>query len=468
MLINLNNPINIKDKFNKFDVVIVGAGPAGITIANKLASYKKKIALIEAGDKEYSDESQELYKGRTLGDPYFELDISRLRYFGGSSGHWAGWCRTFENEDFNREYLGDEFKWPIRFNEIDNYRKEACEILEISNFFNDNMVKNSRIENISFNFSPPVRFGSKYFRDLVENKFVNVFINSNLVDITHSSNQLNAVKINSYNGNSADLYAKNFVFAMGGLENSRYLLWFQRKYGDSFIYNSPSIGRYWMEHPHYTIGRALINKNKVGGRFYTLSPSAQFENQILNCCFRLEHLNDKSTEDLIKNLSIEAPKLGSSFAKMAKQKIIVGAKFRAVWEQFPNFENHIQLDTQMDRFGIPKLILNWEKANLDIKTIEKSISEFRDWLFKIDGGRIQIDQNWIKNPNQEIGGHHHMGGTRMHADKRLGVVDSNCKVYGSKNLFIAGSSIFTTGGHNNPTLPIVQFSIRLSEHLRKL
>ena len=58
-----------------------------------------------------------------------------------------------------------------------------------------------------------------------------------------------------------------------------------------------------------------------------------------------------------------------------------------------------------------------------------------------------------------------MGGTRMHKSNILGVVDPNCKVFGSENLYIAGSLIFTTGGHNNPTLPIVQFALRLANHL---
>ena len=56
----------------------------------------------------------------------------------------------------------------------------------------------------------------------------------------------------------------------------------------------------------------------------------------------------------------------------------------------------------------------------------------------------------------------------MSNSSKYGVVDKNCKVYKSDNLYIAGSSIFTTGGHNNPTLPIVEFSLRLAEHLRNL
>ena len=45
------------------------------------------------------------------------------------------------------------------------------------------------------------------------------------------------------------------------------------------------------------------------------------------------------------------------------------------------------------------------------------------------------------------------------------VVDANLKLFNTNNLYIIGSSIFRTGGHANPTLTIVQLSLRLAEHL---
>jgi choline dehydrogenase-like flavoprotein len=48
---------------------------------------------------------------------------------------------------------------------------------------------------------------------------------------------------------------------------------------------------------------------------------------------------------------------------------------------------------------------------------------------------------------------------------RFGVVDKNCRVYGLANLYIAGSSVFPTGGYANPTLTIVALALRLADHL---
>jgi choline dehydrogenase-like flavoprotein len=62
-------------------------------------------------------------------------------------------------------------------------------------------------------------------------------------------------------------------------------------------------------------------------------------------------------------------------------------------------------------------------------------------------------------------GHHHMGTTRMAESENEGVVDPQLKVFGTNNFYIAGSSVFPTGGHVPPTLTITALSIRLAEHL---
>jgi len=62
---------------------------------------------------------------------------------------------------------------------------------------------------------------------------------------------------------------------------------------------------------------------------------------------------------------------------------------------------------------------------------------------------------------------HHLGTTRMSDNPRDGVVDSNCRVHGMTNLYVAGSSVFPTGGHANPTLTLIALTLRLADHLKK-
>ena len=58
-----------------------------------------------------------------------------------------------------------------------------------------------------------------------------------------------------------------------------------------------------------------------------------------------------------------------------------------------------------------------------------------------------------------------MGTTRMSDDPKTGVVDRNVKVHSLDNLYIGGSSVFSTSGHANPTYSITQLALRLGDHL---
>jgi choline dehydrogenase-like flavoprotein len=71
------------------------------------------------------------------------------------------------------------------------------------------------------------------------------------------------------------------------------------------------------------------------------------------------------------------------------------------------------------------------------------------------------------NPQPVSGGWHHMGTTRMSDDPAKGVVDSDCRVHGLSNLYIAGPSVFPTGGYANPCLTMLALTMRLADHIKK-
>jgi hypothetical protein len=59
-----------------------------------------------------------------------------------------------------------------------------------------------------------------------------------------------------------------------------------------------------------------------------------------------------------------------------------------------------------------------------------------------------------------IPAYHPSGTTRSHRSQEFGVVDNVGKLYGCDNLFLCGSSVFTTPGWANPTLTIMALSTR--------
>ena len=117
---------NLKELVGKsFPVIIVGSGPAGITLALSLEKRKIDCLIIEAGREEYSDESQENYAAKIIGDQITDLRYSRLRQLGGTSGHWGGWCKPIEKWNIK--------KWGIEYDSFSKLKEQTCEILEIEN-----------------------------------------------------------------------------------------------------------------------------------------------------------------------------------------------------------------------------------------------------------------------------------------------------------------------------------------------
>jgi len=141
-------------------------------------------------------------------------------------------------------------------------------------------------------------------------------------------------------------------------------------------------------------------------------------------------------------------------------------------EQSPNPNSRIQLDYERDELGVPRANLDWQLTSLDKRSIRKLQEIVGEEVGRAELGRVRL-MDWLQEENSSEwpdtlgGGWHHMGTTRMSDNPKEGVVDSNCKVFGIQNLYIAGSSCFPTSGAANPTLTLLALTLRLSEHLKE-
>ena len=115
----------------------------------------------------------------------------------------------------------------------------------------------------------------------------------------------------------------------------------------------------------------------------------------------------------------------------------------------------------------------FEREQMRVFTAEdaKAALELGRALALHDVGRLQLEP-WITDSAMSIainkdqsGSSHHMCTTRMSDDPGQGVVDRDCCVHGLDNLYIGGSSVFSSPGVSNPTFTIVQLALRLADHL---
>lgn len=140
----------------------------------------------------------------------------------------------------------------------------------------------------------------------------------------------------------------------------------------------------------------------------------------------------------------------------------------AATEQTPHRDNRIQLGDRRDDLGRRRVEVRLHWSEQDYDNVGRSIDLFDQEITRSGIGSFE---KWVEHrgPRQPMttGLHHPMGGTRMSEDPRTGVVDVDCRVHGTDNLFVAGSSVFSTGlGYSNPTLTVVALALRLAEHLR--
>ena len=286
---------------------------------------------------------------------------------------------------------------------------------------------------------------------------------------------MTAVNIFTSDDRPATLKAKTYVLATGGIENSRILLWSNELSGGELIKNTKALGKYWMDHPHFIAGDAILSGDPAveitQNGYLFLSPSSitMRENNVLNCGLRVELANMQTAEVIISKLACVAPRIAAKTADLLRDGLAHCAILRAVWEQEPQESNRIELSGELDRFGVPKVRLYWTKSETDLRTPRVTVEALARYCAVENIGRIRID-DWVFGesdyPTDDwLAGSHHMGGTRMASTMKNGVVDENCKVFGQDNLYIAGSSVFPSSGYANPTLTIIQITLRLGDHL---
>ena len=497
------------------DLCIIGAGAAGISIALQWLNSPRRVILLEGGGFELEPAMQDLYRGEIIGQPYYPLQSARLHYFGGTTGHWAGFCSPYDPIDFEKRDWVPHSGWPIKRQDLDPFYARANKILDLGPYEYDasDWVKRdkdlepfpfdpARVWTKMWQFSPPTRFGTKYRDAIVNAPSVHLYTHANVCEI-EANDGLSAVdglRVRTLDGKEHRVRARHYVLACCSIQNARLLLASNRRATAGLGNGNDLVGRYFMEHLEIPSAELVLEKpqstktkmyvldygfTKARGEL-SLSAQAQQKHQILNGTSSLEvgALGEpvKSTfqflpPDLIEQTMVweKGGKKGPSPLAMSQPPSAAPAIPRVFHlmtrqEQAPNPNSRITLSTEKDAMGMPRVRFNWQLTELDKRSIRTYYRLLGQEMGRTGVGRVQMrdwllgdDRTW---PSFISGGWHHMGTTRMHDDPKQGVVDANCRVHGIGNLYVAGAATYPTAGSANPTLTLVALSLRLSDHLQ--
>jgi hypothetical protein len=509
-------------------ICIVGGGVAGITLALELSS-EFSVILLEAGDEVYTAESQDYYKSAEENKLYPNTSISRLRFLGGSSNHWANNTSPLDPIDFEKRSWISNSGWPISFDDISPFYEEAAKYCgtgtdgydsdywHTKTKFSD-ITKGSAVllSSIAKAASPPTRFFNTYGDQLKRSTTITVIKNANLIDliVPNPYEKVKSAIFTSYSNSNLKhkVNAQIFVFAMGGIENARMMLHVNRKYNNQIGNQFDNVGRYFMDHPLpraaslfprdsslFEFFQGVNYKNRRVISFLNLSRDALVKNETINLRLPLARSTNYFLSDGISSFHILSHAISKAeypdnfgthisnilndidmVAEAASRELFNkqlfddannfgGYVFPMTMEQLPDYSNRVYLSNEEDSFGIPKIKIDWEIKTENKEMMWKTLKIVAIAVGSLSIGRMKLfreREERLWSDGQLGFGHHHMGTTRMSYSQKDGVVDSNQKVFGMNNLYIAGSSVFTTGGHVPPTLTITALSIRLSRILK--
>lgn len=453
---------------------MIGSGPAGITVARSLSAQGWSVLLLEAGQAQVEPELQADQQGLVMSNLALDPQWSRLRCLGGSSHHWGGFCKALDPIDFEPKVAGLATDWPIRASDLTPWTREAESILEIgppqaAQPYGEDL----RI--VQMRYSPPVQFGHKYRSWMQTDRRTVVVPGACVTDLHERAGAIQSLTATDLQGGRFVLRARQVVLCGGGIENVRLLLWAHARSGGRIVREPAALGRYWSEHPHFTLGEAVLDARApfaydAWNMAWVMPQADAIRNQgMLNIGLRLVRRDREGTQQIVHRLACSAPQLGQQLMHRVGRRLVCGVLLRAAWEQAPRPWNRIVLSHEQDRWGVPRPEIHWRLDEQDRHTARSGALLLGRELARRGHGRLRIDE-WLLSDgawptDDETTGNHHMGGTRMSRDPREGVVDAHGKVHGMSNLHVAGSSVFPGCGAANPTLTIVQLALRLADRL---
>lgn len=506
------------------DICIVGAGVAGLSIAREFINTQYNVCVIEGGGLHYEPQSQALYEGENQGQDYWSLESARIRFFGGTGNHWGGYSLPLEIDDFEEREWVPNSGWPMRKSDLDPFYDRARDVLKLNNPsfsakawgpkgikhlpFDENKIEN-RVMQMSPYSEVDTPFGASYQAEFKNAKNIFVYLHANLLDIisTENASEITSLKLSTLSKKEFKIKAKNYILALGGIENARQLLLANKSQKTGLGNQNDLVGRYFADHPFLSsnskllvtnedvdttlFSRGLIKSQRISA-YLTLSPELRKKENLLTSRFTFEplawssapqgpqtlnsiwqsvrrsrlpkHLPGKA-KNIIKNFDNV---LSSAFSAYQNHKLLT-ARYIST-EVIPNPSSRVMLNNKTDALGQKQVTLDWQvDGKQEIDSIKKSLKLLAIEMGRADVGRLNMDTKRIENwPDSFSLGMHHMGTTRMHNNPKSGVVDANSKVHNISNLYIAGSSVFPTYGHANPTFTIVALALRLADHVKKV
>lgn len=479
-------------------VGVIGGGAAGIALALRLAERGVDCIVCESGADDFDQRTQDLYAGESNG--YWDLTETRLRQFGGSTNHFAGQSRPLSVVDFGETPWRPGHAWPIDHAELARNIPRAAELmglvpLEVGDdgtWATDALLPGLPGLDVTPTQARPddPSFAHQLFQLRAASMAVNhravlaasdratvVFgLNAVSVDLVDGGAAVDRVVLATLGGRRVELRADAYVLASGGIESPRLLLASTGRSPEGVANSSGLVGRYFADHPS-TRGLPLVVAGSAPapapvGYVDGLGPAgdaaavshlgiadeSQFRLGLPGFHARLSLLPLPFPDD-VAALGVSALVDPGGATPEYAVSVTVGI------DVVPNRESRVTLGEGRNELGERTAEVSWTLTEDDEVAMTRVLDVLARRLALLGVGRLDTRPPAGTWRDSVVGQHHHMGTLRMSSSPSAGVVDTNLRAHDVPNLYVAGSAVFPTFGHVNPTLNLTALSLRLADHL---
>ena len=489
-----------------YDIIIIGTGAGGGTLAYKLASTGKKILVLERGDfmplEEQNRAEVDIFKKERYRaperwyDPEGESFSPLINYaVGGNTKIYGAALLRMRERDFEevKHQEGISPEWPVKYNDFEPYYTEAEKLYQVHGQVTDDPTEPPHSADYPYpaighepciqklvdavaqkglhptslpmgwtlQQDDPTSDSQVYGIDLAL-KHPNVTLKTGAKAVrlltNASGTEVRAVEV-EINGQSCLIFADIIVLACGAINSAALLLQSaNEKYPTGLANRSDQVGRNLMKHQMTAIVQLDAAPNS--GKFPRSVAVNDFYWGDENYSYPMGHIYN--TGGLLQDVIFaESPPIFSVLTKAIPQSGLKQLAMRSIgwWAQtetLPDANNRVRLSDD-------KLYLDYTSNNTEAH--DRLVYRWLDVLKSIDKQRANVYPRG-EVPVQVMA--NQCGTCRFGEDPKTSVLNSNCRTHDVENLYVVDSSFFPSSSGVMPALTVIANALRVGDHLISL